>query len=639
MSGILQTFAYGRAFTSPPVNVTAPVVSGTATVGQTLTTTNGTWTGLPAPTYTYQWQRVTTNISGATSSTYVLVAADAGSTIRCVVTATNSAGTVSANSNSTASVAATVPGAPTIGTATATGSTTATVAYTAPASNGGATITSYTATSSPGSITGVLSTSGSGTITVTGLSASTSYTFTVTATNSVGSGAASGASNSITTSASYFVSYLGLGGDIYNPRVFASVYTSYGFFVATNGYSVFTLSSTSNRALFYGIVNPSGAKVGAWGPTSAPTPNGYYEGGGATAAAAGTNNGTANYAWVYNGNFESTKIDTTTGGLVTTPKTWGFNGTSGAQARYYNAITSDNRSWYPSMGYDPKTGASGITFYVGNPGGSNQQIDYSYPDGTYFGGPSAIAVRSDNAVCVWNYNQVWLFASGGGSMIYGKATSKGMTSGEAPPAGMFDSNNNMYFMGSIPSGEFRICKLNSTFSSGNNYRYSNAASNIWGFGSKIYGNYLYCVGTAGSQGIQITAFLLSTMAVAWEKRVWISFGTHAFSGGNGYVNSVYANSTGLYIFATGTTDTNSQYLIKFPLDGNTTASSFTLNGFTWTIGAVAASTTLISTTAVTPTNIPEAITGPSYPTVNQGTADFKLGAQASYLPTVTTTNI
>tara|TARA_R110000868_G_scaffold265665_4_gene524588 strand:- start:1334 stop:2518 length:1185 start_codon:yes stop_codon:yes gene_type:complete len=199
MSGILSAFV-GGTYSSAPVNSIAPVVSGTATFGSTLTTTDGTWSGVPTPTFTYQWQRVTTNISGATSSTYFLVQADVGSTIRCVVTATNSIAAVSANSNSTATVAAVVPGAPTIGAATATGSTTATVAYTAPASNGGATITTYTATSSPSGITGTLSQAGSGTITVSGLSATTSYTFTVTATNSVGTSAASAASNSITTS-------------------------------------------------------------------------------------------------------------------------------------------------------------------------------------------------------------------------------------------------------------------------------------------------------------------------------------------------------------------------------------------------------------------------------------------------------
>ena len=132
MSGMMLAFA-GGSYGAAPVNTVAPVVSGTATFGQTLSTTDGTWTGVPTPTFTYQWQRVTTNISGATSSTYVLVAADVGNTVRCVVTATNAVSAVSANSNSTATVSAAVPGAPTIGTATATSSSTATVVYTAPA--------------------------------------------------------------------------------------------------------------------------------------------------------------------------------------------------------------------------------------------------------------------------------------------------------------------------------------------------------------------------------------------------------------------------------------------------------------------------------------------------------------------------
>jgi hypothetical protein len=103
MSGILM-MSVGNSYGSLPVNTVAPVVSGTATFGQTLTTTNGTWTGAPAPTFTYQWQRGVSNIGGATSSTYVVQAADALNTLRCVVTATNPLGSVSANSNNTAVV-------------------------------------------------------------------------------------------------------------------------------------------------------------------------------------------------------------------------------------------------------------------------------------------------------------------------------------------------------------------------------------------------------------------------------------------------------------------------------------------------------------------------------------------------------
>ena len=70
----------------------APTITGTLQVGQTLTAvTTGIMDadGLTGVSYTYQWIRVDagteTNISGATSSTYTLVAADAGKTIKVKV--------------------------------------------------------------------------------------------------------------------------------------------------------------------------------------------------------------------------------------------------------------------------------------------------------------------------------------------------------------------------------------------------------------------------------------------------------------------------------------------------------------------------------------------------------------------------
>jgi hypothetical protein len=83
-----------------PVNTVAPVISGTPTVGQTLSSTTGTWTGNPTPTYTYQWKRNGSNIASATSSTYTLVQADATFAITCAVTGTNVAGAAEATSNS-----------------------------------------------------------------------------------------------------------------------------------------------------------------------------------------------------------------------------------------------------------------------------------------------------------------------------------------------------------------------------------------------------------------------------------------------------------------------------------------------------------------------------------------------------------
>ncbi len=76
----------------------APTITGTAQVGQTLTA--GTTAimdadGLTTPGYTYQWIRtaagVDTNISGATASTYTLVAADLGTTIKVRVSFTDDA--------------------------------------------------------------------------------------------------------------------------------------------------------------------------------------------------------------------------------------------------------------------------------------------------------------------------------------------------------------------------------------------------------------------------------------------------------------------------------------------------------------------------------------------------------------------
>ena len=97
----------------------APTITGTAQVGQTLTAvTTGIMDddGLNNVSYTYQWIRtatgtgVDTNISGATASTYTLVAADLGTTIKVRVSFTDDASNAETlTSAATAAVSAVVP--------------------------------------------------------------------------------------------------------------------------------------------------------------------------------------------------------------------------------------------------------------------------------------------------------------------------------------------------------------------------------------------------------------------------------------------------------------------------------------------------------------------------------------------------
>lgn len=88
-----------------PANTVAPLVSGIAWEGHLVSCSTGTWTNGPT-SYGYQWTRGGTNISGATSSAYTLVSSDVGTSVLCKVTATNTAGSTTANSNT---ISPTVP--------------------------------------------------------------------------------------------------------------------------------------------------------------------------------------------------------------------------------------------------------------------------------------------------------------------------------------------------------------------------------------------------------------------------------------------------------------------------------------------------------------------------------------------------
>ena len=100
----------------------APTITGTAQVGETLTAvTTGIMDddGLTSPTYTYQWIRVDgtdeADIAGENSSTYILVDADLGKTLKVKVTFADDLGhTETLTSAATATVGAVATGPPTV---------------------------------------------------------------------------------------------------------------------------------------------------------------------------------------------------------------------------------------------------------------------------------------------------------------------------------------------------------------------------------------------------------------------------------------------------------------------------------------------------------------------------------------------
>jgi hypothetical protein len=106
-----------------PRNVREPLLTGTPTEGQTLTTSIGDWAGAQPITYAYQWVRCGADggradgsncavIRGATTLRYVLAAADVGKRIRSRVIARNAGGQQTAASNASSAIAPVASGPP-----------------------------------------------------------------------------------------------------------------------------------------------------------------------------------------------------------------------------------------------------------------------------------------------------------------------------------------------------------------------------------------------------------------------------------------------------------------------------------------------------------------------------------------------
>lgn len=140
LSSVSETSNPTAAVTAAPlpdvVNNTAPSITGTAQVGQTLTADPGTWTP-SGVTFAYQWKANGTDIAGADDSTYVPVAGDVGKTITVRVTGSKAGhNPASATSSATAAVTAAPPGEVIANSAVPTVSGTAQVGKTLTASTG-----------------------------------------------------------------------------------------------------------------------------------------------------------------------------------------------------------------------------------------------------------------------------------------------------------------------------------------------------------------------------------------------------------------------------------------------------------------------------------------------------------------------
>lgn len=82
--GVGITAGVGRVVPAVPVNTVLPAITGTPTVDETLTVSDGAWTIEMAKTY--QWRRDGTPIVGATANSYLLVEDDESAMIDCGVT-------------------------------------------------------------------------------------------------------------------------------------------------------------------------------------------------------------------------------------------------------------------------------------------------------------------------------------------------------------------------------------------------------------------------------------------------------------------------------------------------------------------------------------------------------------------------
>ena len=196
---ITATQNFRRGGTGAPAATTVGAITGTTTVGSTLTPgAIGGVDGTPATNIVYAWKRSTVAIAGATNSTYVLTPSDLGTTITVTVTRTNLVGSTNGTSAATATITS-VPDSPTLDSISRS-SGQLSVTFTAPAITGGSVLTNYKYSTDGGTSWRLRAsgTTGSPLVITTDSVANaalvngTSYNVQIRAVNAVGDGVATG---------------------------------------------------------------------------------------------------------------------------------------------------------------------------------------------------------------------------------------------------------------------------------------------------------------------------------------------------------------------------------------------------------------------------------------------------------------
>ena len=296
---------------SSPVNTAAPVITGTGVAGSQQTASPGTWTTLPAPSFTYQWYvcnsgvsagssvptGCTTVASNGTASSYTPTVVDKATYttafLMVAVTATSHAGTVTTYSAAGTQLSTAAPSnasAPTVPTSS---STTVAMVATAGTWQGSPApslsyqwyvCTSLVANSGTSVPSGCSSISGanSSSYTPSGQYAGDYFVVAVTGANGVttGSGASSvtvfSSSTTVPLVATVSINSLAISGTAMQGNVLTSTInvTAYGTYTTAYQWYACVYSSSASNSVPYGCSAISGATSSTY--TLASTQVGYY---------------------------------------------------------------------------------------------------------------------------------------------------------------------------------------------------------------------------------------------------------------------------------------------------------------------------------------------------------------------------